>query len=66
MIDRDELEAFLQSDQCTDKEREAFDLAYVQRLGIRKAARQLGISPRSVRDRLDNVKDKLNKEGLEL
>jgi DNA-directed RNA polymerase specialized sigma24 family protein len=66
MIDRDELEHFCQAGPVTDKEREAIELTWIKGYGIRKAARELGISPSAVRDQLDGVRRKLRKEGHKL
>lgn len=51
---------------ATPAEREAIQLVYGQGLGYRRAAQVLRISPRAVRDRLDNFRLKLEKEGHQL
>jgi len=49
---------------CTDREREAIQVVFVDGMGIRRGAQQLGITPGSVRDRLDRVRERARRHGL--
>lgn len=51
---------------ATPAEKEAIDLVYGQGLGYRRAGEVLGISPRAVRDRIDNLRRKLTQAGHDL
>jgi DNA-directed RNA polymerase specialized sigma24 family protein len=64
MIDPTVLRAFV-SERCTEREREAVQLVFTEGLGIRRAAGQLGITPRAVRDRLDRVRERAHRHGLQ-
>lgn len=52
---------FLES-RCTEKEREAVQIVFVEEKGIRAAAKILDVTPTAVRDRLDSVRRKANRE----
>jgi len=65
MIHPDKLNQLLQT-HATPAEREAIDLVFDKQLGIRRAAETLGISRSALRDRIDNFRRKLAKEGHQL
>lgn len=65
MIQPDKLRQLIDA-HATDAERQAITLVYGDGLGYRRAGEVLGISPRAVRDRIDNLRRKLAKEGHDL
>ena len=64
MIDPPALRRFV-AEHCTERESEAVRLVFTEGLGIRRAASRLGITPRSVRDRLDSVRERARRHGLQ-
>ena len=64
MIDPDTLETFVK-EQCTEKEQEAIQLVWIEGKGIRKTAELLHVDTRTIRDRLDRVRVRAAKHGLQ-
>ena len=55
----------LVAEHCSEQEREAAELVFEQGISIRRAAGRLGVTPATLRGRLDGIRVQAVKRGLE-